>query len=118
MVVSAGPVRVGIRVHIALLLIALVLLAVPLLRSKQTAGAALLAVSLFVFPNGLNPVSSMMVIPLLETTREILILVVVSWVVAALDALVGGFGGLYLVIVLVALAQRTRRLLAHAGREP
>ena len=97
-------------VPLALLLAALVLLAIPLIRSKEGRAAILLGSSLFIFPNGLNPVSSMMVMPLAKSTPEILTLVGVSWVVAGLEVVIGGFGGLYLVIVLVALALTARRL--------
>ncbi len=78
-------------------------------------GDVLLALGLFVFPNGLNPVSTMMVIPLVQTRREIVTLVSVSWLVAAVDWLVSGFGDLYLVIVLAALALRARKAIASTG---
>lgn len=96
-------------IPLALLLVAFVLLAIPLARSDEGRSAVLLALSLFVFPNGLNPVSSMMVMPLARSMKEILILVAASWIVAGLDAFVGGFGGVYLIIVLVGLALVTRR---------
>jgi hypothetical protein len=95
-------------VPLVLLLAVLSFLAVPLLRAQDTRSDVLLALSLFFFP-GLNPVSSMMVMPLAKTTTEILVLVVVSWMVAGLDILLGGFGGVYLLIVLAALALRARR---------
>jgi hypothetical protein len=85
-------------------------LAIPLARVHTTRGDVLLAAMLLFFPNGLNPVSSMMVLPLAQTGREIAILVIASWIAAGLDILVGGFGGVYLVIVLTALALRVRRL--------
>jgi hypothetical protein len=72
----------------------------------------MLAVSLFTFPNGLNPVSSMMVLPFVETRNEILALVATSWLVAGLEVLTGGFGGFYLANVFVALALRVRRVKA------
>lgn len=102
-------------VALAVLLAALVWLAVPLLRARETQGQALLALSLFLFPGGLNPVSSMMVIPLLETRNEILMMVAASWAAAGLDFFVGGFGGAYLIIVLVALYLLRRRYLTNKG---
>lgn len=101
---------------LAMIVVMLIWISVPLVRAKETRGDVLLALSLFIFPNGLNPVSSMMVIPLVETTTEILILIATSWIVAALDVLVGGFGGVYLLIVMVALLLRRQRLLARQGR--
>ncbi len=96
-------------VVLAVLLVALAALTVVMFRSSELRGDVLLALSIFFFPGGLNPVSSMMVIPLAQTSGEILTLVVVSWLVAGLDVAVGGFGGMYLLIVLVALALRWRR---------
>ena len=98
-------------VPLALLLAALVLLAIPLIRSKEGRAAILLGSSLFIFPNGLNPVSSMMVMPLAKSRSEIMILVALSWMIAGLEIMIGGFGGLYLVIVLAALALTARRQL-------
>jgi hypothetical protein len=87
----------------ALIIFALVLISIPMLRCRQTRAATLLCLSLMIFPGGLNPVSSMMVIPLAHSMTEILVLVVTSWLVAGLEILIGGFGGLYLLIVFVAL---------------
>jgi hypothetical protein len=92
-----------------IMLLALILISVPMLRSRRTRAATLLGLSLMIFPGGLNPVSSMMVIPLAHSTGEILALVVTSWIVAGLEVLVGGFGGLYLLIVFVALWLYWRR---------
>lgn len=92
-----------------LLVGAFVLLSLPLLRRRETRGHVLLAASLFFFPNGLNPVSSMMVMPMVQTRREILALVLISWLTAGLDILVGGSGVVYLVIVLAALLLVARR---------
>jgi len=94
---------------LAVLLVILAWLSVPLLRVAGTRADLFLALSLFFFLPGLNPVSSMMVLPLAKTQNEILVLVAVSWLVAGLDTAVGGFGGAYLVIVLAALALRVRR---------
>jgi hypothetical protein len=93
------------------LLAALAWVSVPLLRAREARGDVLLAASLFFFPNGLNPVSSMMVIPLVKTSSEILALVAVSWISAGLDVIVGGCGGVYLLIVLTALVLRRTRYL-------
>ena len=96
---------------LAILAIAILLwLSIRLWRHNRARADVLLAWSLFIFPNGLNPVSSMMVLPLMQTPRELLALVIVSWGVAGLDIIVGGFGGVYLLIVLVALVIKQRRL--------
>ncbi len=96
-------------VLLGLFLVAFIALGIPLWQSQKYRGQVLLMVSLCFFPGGLNPVSSMMGMFLAETTGEILTLVAVSWGVAGLDALVGGFGGVYLLIVLAAMAIRVRR---------
>jgi len=100
--------ELGLMVLVVLLVI-LAWLSVPLLRAANSRADLLLALSLFFFLPGLNPVSSMMVLPLAKTVDEILTLVVVSWFAAGIDTAVGGFGGAYLVIVLAALALRVRR---------
>jgi hypothetical protein len=97
---------------LGLLLALSVWIVIPLLRAREPRGQVLLALSLFFFPGGLNPVSSMMVIPLIETRNEILLMVAASWLAAGLDVVVGGFGGVYLIIVLTALYLRRRRFLA------
>ncbi len=102
-------------VPLVLLCVAFVLLAIVGWRTPETRGHVLLSLSLFAFPNGLNPVSSMMVLPFVETRNEILVLVATSWLVAGLEIVFGGFGGFYLVIVFVALALRLRR--AQAGAQ-
>lgn len=99
-------------VALGLMLAALVWTVIPLLRARETRGQVLLALSLLFFPGGLNPVSSMMVIPLVQTRNEILAMVAASWLAAGLDIVVGGFGGVYLIIVLVALYLRRQRYLA------
>ena len=93
------------------LLLALFWIVIPLLRARETRGQVLLALSLFFFPGGLNPVSSMMIIPLVQTRNEIVAMVAASWLAAGLDIVAGGFGGVYLIIVLVALYLRRRRYL-------
>jgi len=99
-------------IPLGLCLIAGVLLGIAAWRAKETRAHLMLAVSLFTFPNGLNPVSSMMVLPFVETRNEILALVATSWLVAGLEVLTGGFGGFYLANVFVALALRVRRVKA------
>ena len=91
-------------------LLALFYLVRSLWSFEEARGEVLLALSLFFFPGGLNPVSSMMVMPLIRQRADIMILVGASWLAAALDVVVGGFGGVYLSIVLVALALRLRQL--------
>jgi hypothetical protein len=78
-------------------------------RYRETRGASLVAASLMTFPNGLYPVSVALVLPFVETTGEILVLVLVSWLIPTLEIFTGDFGGYYLSIVLVALALRVRR---------
>lgn len=97
-------------IPLVLFVLAFGLLSVDAWRQRSTRPHLLLALSLFLFPNGLNPVSSMMVLPFVKTRGEILILVAVSWLVAGMEILIGGFGGLYLVIIVVALALRIQRL--------
>jgi hypothetical protein len=97
---------------LVLFLLAFAMLSLPLWRSKERRGDVLLAASLCFFPGGLNPVSSMMVMPMVNETYDIIALVVVSWIAAGLDILAGGFGGVYLLIILAALALRVRRLRA------
>ncbi len=81
----------------------------PLVRLQPAHGHILLAASLLFFPNGLNPVSSMMVMPMAHTRREIVTLVTISWVAAGLDVLTRGWGGSYQLIVFVALYLTRRR---------
>lgn len=97
----------------ALLLVLWVLayLCRQLWRQEGHRGPVLLALSLFFFPGGLNPVSSMMIMPLVSSGRDIAILVFSSWVAVILDTVIGGFGGVYLLIVLVALWLRLRQTL-------
>lgn len=96
---------------LALLLVLLVLayLCRQLWRTERHRGPVLLALSLFFFPGGLNPVSSMMIMPLVSSGRDIAILVFTSWVAVVLDTITAGFGGVYLLIVLVALWLRLRQ---------
>jgi len=89
--------------------LAFALLAIVAWRNRTMRPHVLLALSLFIFPNGLNPVSSMMVLPFVQTRTEILILVAVSWLVAGFEIVFGGFGGFYLLIVFAALVLRIRR---------
>lgn len=99
-------------VPLALLVLALFLLAIPALRHRETRGEVLVAASLFVFPNGLYPVSTTMVLPFAQTHAEIIALVSVSWLLAGIEIFTGDFGGYYLGVVLFALALRQRRHLA------
>ncbi|MBI3912991.1 MAG: hypothetical protein HY327_02160 [Chloroflexi bacterium] len=100
-------------VPLALLVAAFGLLAMPALRRAESRAEVLVVASLFVFPNGLYPVSTAMVLPFVETRNEILALVIASWLLAGLEVLVGAFGGFYLALALFALALRQRRNLAR-----
>jgi hypothetical protein len=93
----------------ALLACALILLAIPSVKDPRTRGEVLVAASLMVFPNGLYPVSTMMVLPFVETRAEIIALVIASWLIAGIEILTGDFGGYYLGLVLFALALRQLR---------
>jgi len=86
-----------------------VLLTIAGWRHRETRGAALVAASLLTFPNGLYPVSVALVLPFVETTDEILVLVLASWIIPVLEIFTGDFGGYYLSIVLLALALCVRR---------
>jgi hypothetical protein len=77
---------------------------------KEARPGTLLAMSVVLFPGGLNPVSTMMVIPLLQTRNEIIVMVSVSWIVFALNVLLLGPQTLYLFIVVTALFLFLRRL--------
>lgn len=102
----------AIGILVLMLMLALVTwIVIPLFRKKETRSQVLLALSLFFFPGGLNPVSSMMVIPLISTRNEIILMVAISWLAAGLDTIIGGFGGSYLLIVIAALALVRRRTL-------
>ena len=96
-----------------LFLLPLIYLSWRLFQFPAARAELMLAWSLFFFPDGLNPVSSMMIMPLVREKSHITILVVFSWLVMGLDNLVNGFGGVYLLIVLMALWLRLRSLLTN-----
>jgi hypothetical protein len=102
-------------VVLSLFLILLMVMSWRLLRFPEARGEVLLAWSLFFFPGGLNPVSSMMIMPLVREKSHIIILVIISWLVVGIESLMNGFGGMYLLIVLAALALRLRFLLTSTA---
>jgi len=98
-----------------LLLSVLFYLIFRLWKYEETRGGVLVALSLFFFPGGLHPVSTMMMMPFVKTRNEIVTMVIASWLCVGLDAAAGGFGGVYLILVLVALGLRWRRLQVEKG---
>lgn len=102
-------------IPLALFLLALILLAIPALKKRETRGEVLVALSLFIFPNGLYPVSTMMVLPFVETRAEIIALVGASWLIAFTEIFTGDFGGYYQSLVLFALGLRQLRARRQNG---
>lgn len=101
----------GFAIWLLPVVLVLVLLAVVYLlrRSKNLSETANVS-NMFLVPT-LYVSTFTLLIPNFKTSREVLVMVVISWLAALLDILIGGWGGVYAIIpfaALLLLVQRAR----------